>query len=108
MLIADDFTFANVRLAVRAIAEHLTDKKKHPTVLVGYDTRFYSEEFSALAVQILQEHGIHTLLCETFTPTPAIAFEIQRRKLDGGINFTASHNPALFRSLRMRGQRCRK
>ena len=68
-LIADDFTFANVRLAVRAIAEHLTDKKKHPTVLVGYDTRFYSEEFSALAVHILQEHGIHTLLCETFTPT---------------------------------------
>src|SRR5262250_3851340 len=99
-LIADDFTFANVRLAVRAIAEHLTDKRKHPTVLVGYDTRFYSEEFSALAVQILQEHGIHTLLCEGFTPTPAIAYEIQRRKLDGGINFTASHNPAQYHGLK--------
>src|SRR5215469_2937048 len=99
-LIADDFTFANVRLAVRAIAEHLTDKKRHPTVLVGYDTRFYSEEFSALAVEILQQHGIHTMLCETFTPTPAIAFEIQRRKLDGGINFTASHNPAQYHGLK--------
>src|SRR5215475_7846927 len=99
-LIADDFTFANVRLAVRAIAEHLTDKRRHPTVLVGYDTRFYSEEFSALAVEILQEHGIHTLLCEGFTPTPAIAYEIQRRKLDGGINFTASHNPAPYHGLK--------
>src|SRR5258707_6087103 len=99
-LIADDFTFANVRLAVRAIAEHLTEKKKRPSVLVGYDTRFYSEEFSALAVRILQEHGIHTLLCETFTPTPAIAYEIQRRKLDGGINFTASHNPAQYPGLK--------
>jgi len=99
-IIADDFTFANVRLAVRAIAEHLTDKKRHPTVLVGYDTRFYSEEFSALAVSILQAHGIHTLLCETFTPTPAIAYEIQRRKLDGGINFTASHNPAQYHGLK--------
>src|SRR6266481_3918624 len=99
-LIADDFTFANVRLAVRAIAEHLTEKKKHPTVLVGYDTRFYSVEFSALAVKILQEHGIHTLLCETFTPTPAIAYEIQRRKLDGAINFTASHNPAQYHGLK--------
>jgi phosphoglucomutase len=99
-LIADDFTFANVRLAVRAIAEHLTEKKKRPTVLVGYDTRFYSEEFSALAVRILQEHGIHTLLCETFTPTPAIAYEIQRRKLDGAINFTASHNPAQYHGLK--------
>ena len=99
-LIADDFTFANVRLAVRAIAEHLTEKKKHATVLVGYDTRFYSEEFSALAVRILEDHGIHTLLCETFTPTPAIAYEIQRRKLDGAINFTASHNPAQYHGLK--------
>ncbi len=102
-LIADDFTFANVRLAVRAISEHLTAKKQHPTVLVGYDTRFYSEEFSALAVQVLQEHGIKTLLCETFTPTPAIAYEIQRRKLDGGINFTASHNPAQYHGLKFSG-----
>src|ERR1700739_4530843 len=99
-LIADDFTFANVRLAVRAIAEHLTEKKKHSPLLVGYDTRFYSEEFSALAVRILQEHGIHTLLCETFTPTPAIAYEIQRRKLDGGINFPGSHNPAQYHGLK--------
>src|SRR5258708_19400921 len=75
-LIADDFTFANVRLAVRAIAEHLTEKKKRPTVLVGYDTRFYSEEFSALAVGILQEHWIHPLLCETFTPTPPYPLDI--------------------------------
>src|SRR5579864_8565156 len=99
-LIADDFTFANVRLAVRAIAEHLTEKKKKPTILVGYDTRFYSEEFSQLAVAILQQHKIRTLLCETFTPTPAVAFEIQRSKLDGAINFTASHNPAQYHGLK--------
>lgn len=99
-LIADDFTFANVRLAVRAIADHINDKKKNGTVLVGYDTRFYSEEFSQLAVEILQQHGIRTLLCETFTPTPAIAYEIMRRKLDGAINFTASHNPAQYHGLK--------
>src|SRR5581483_1411096 len=61
-LIADDFTFANVRLAVTAIAEHVKTKTKSPTVLVGYDTRFYSEEFSALAAGILQQHGIRVLL----------------------------------------------
>jgi alpha-D-glucose phosphate-specific phosphoglucomutase len=111
-LIADDFTFANIRLAVTAIAEHINAKaakgaKKGkgaktntPTVLVGYDTRFYSEEFSQLAVEILQQHKIRTLLCETFTPTPAIAFEIIRRKLDGAINFTASHNPAQYHGLK--------
>ena len=99
-LIADDFTFANVRLAVTAIAEHINAKKKNATVLVGYDTRFYSEEFSQLAVEILQQNGIHTLLCETFTPTPAIAYEVIRRKLDGAVNFTASHNPAQYHGLK--------
>src|SRR5580704_19539249 len=99
-LIADDFTFANVRLAVTAIADHVNSKAKNPTILVGYDPRFYSEEFSQLAVAILNRHGIRTLLCDTFTPTPAIAYEITRRKLDGAINFTASHNPAQYHGLK--------
>ena len=99
-LIADDFTFANVRLAVTAIADHVNNHKKNSTILVGYDTRFYSEEFSQLAVDILQQNHIRPLLCETFTPTPAIAYEITRRKLDGAINFTASHNPAQYHGLK--------
>ena len=99
-LIADDFTFANVRLAVTAIAEHVKSKAKNPTVLVGYDTRFYSEEFSRLAVDVLQEHKIRTLLCDTFSPTPAVAYEIMRLKLDGAVNFTASHNPAQYHGLK--------
>ena len=102
-LIADDFTFANVRLAVTAIAGHVNDAKKNSTILVGYDPRFYSEEFSQLAVDILQQHKIKTLLCETFTPTPAIAYEITRSKLDGAINFTASHNPAQYHGLKFSG-----
>jgi phosphoglucomutase len=99
-LIADDFTFVNVRLAVTAIAEHVNDHKKNSTILVGYDPRFYSEEFSQLAVDILQHNRIRTLLCETFTPTPAIAYEIIRRQLDGAVNFTASHNPAQYHGLK--------
>jgi phosphoglucomutase len=99
-VIAEDFTFANVRLALTAIAEHVKAKSSQPSILVGYDTRFYSEEFSQLAVDILQHHGIRALLCETFTPTPAVAFEIMRRKLDGAVNFTASHNPAQYHGLK--------
>ena len=99
-VIADDFTFAHVRLALTAIAEHVKAKSAEPSLLVGYDTRFYSEEFSQLAVDILQHHGIRALLCETFTPTPAVAYEIMRRKLDGAINFTASHNPAQYHGLK--------
>jgi len=99
-VIAEDFTFANVRLALTAIAEHVKAKSPQPSILVGYDTRFYSEEFSQLAVDILQHYGVRALLCETFTPTPAVAYEIMRRKLDGAVNFTASHNPAQYHGLK--------
>jgi phosphoglucomutase len=99
-LIADDFTFANVRLAVTAIAEHVKSEAKNPTILIGYDTRFYSEEFSQLATGILKKHGIRALVCDTFSPTPAVAYEITRSKLDGAINFTASHNPAQYHGLK--------
>jgi len=86
--------------AAARYAGHVNDHKKNSTILVGYDPRFYSEEFSQLAVDILQQNHIRTLLCETFTPTPAIAYEIARRKLDGAINFTASHNPAQYHGLK--------
>ncbi len=99
-IIADDFTFANVRLAVTAIAQHAKSRTPHPALLVAYDTRFYSEDFTRLAVEILQQQGIRVLQANTFAPTPAVAYEIIRRKLDGAINFTASHNPAEYHGLK--------
>ncbi len=99
-LIADEFTFANVRLAVTAIAEHVLSKSGEPAVLVAYDTRFYSEEFARLAAEILSRHGVRVLLCDSFAPTPAAAYEILRRKLTGAVNFTASHNPAPYHGLK--------
>ena len=102
-IIADDFTFANVRLAVAAIAEHARSQNPNPTLIVAHDTRFFAEEFSLAAAQILREHGIHVLLCEHATPTPTIAYEIRRRKVDGAINFTASHNPAEYQGLKFSG-----
>ena len=99
-LIADDFTFANVRLAVTAIAEHVNSRAAKPVVLVAGDPRFYSEEFTCLAAEILLENGIRVLEADAFAPTPAVAYEIVRRKLDGAINFTASHNPAQYHGLK--------
>src|SRR5258708_37710569 len=102
-IIADDFTFANVRLAVAAIADHVRSRNGKPTLIVGHDTRFFGDEFSLTAAQILREHGVHVLLCEGATPTPVIAHEIVRRKADGAINFTASHNPAEYQGLKFSG-----
>jgi len=99
-IIAEDFTFPNVRVAVAAIAEHVLSRNRRPTLLVARDTRFFSEEFARAAATELEERGVHPLLCTGATPTPAVACEIRRRKVDGAINFTASHNPAEYHGLK--------
>ncbi len=102
-VIADQFTFANVRLVVGAIAGHVLSKNKKPTLIIGHDPRFLSENFAASAAAALRAHGVRVLLCDHSAPTPAIAFEILRRKTDGAINFTASHNPAEYHGLKFSG-----
>jgi phosphoglucomutase len=99
-IIAEDFTFPNVRIAAAAIAEHVLSRNKRPTLAVAHDTRFFSEEFALSAATELAERGVKPLLCTGATPTPAVACEIRRRKIDGAINFTASHNPAEYHGLK--------
>ena len=102
-IIADEFTFGNVRLAAAAIADHVLSKNPKPTLIIGHDTRFFGEEFTLAAATILRERGVGVLLCDAPAPTPAIAYEIRRRKVDGAINFTASHNPADYQGLKFSG-----
>jgi phosphoglucomutase len=102
-VIGDQFTFGGVRLAARAIAQQLRAQKSHPTLLVGYDTRFFSEEFARAAAHVLREEGCHVLLCQHAVPTPALAYEIGRRAADGAVNITASHNPAEYNGIKVSG-----
>lgn len=100
-VIADDFTVARVRVVTQAIADHIASQTlKERGIIVGYDTRFMSERFAEEAVKVLCANGIHTYLSNRDAPTPAISFEIIRRKAAGGINFTASHNPPQYNGLK--------
>ncbi len=100
-VIADDFTFNRVRTVVQAIAEHIAAQGlKDKGVVVGYDTRFLSEHFAAEAVKVLAANGIRSFLSNRDVPTPAVAFEIIRRRAAGGINFTASHNPPEYNGIK--------
>lgn len=102
-VIADNFTFANVRLASAGIAQYLLSKSRHPVVVVGFDTRFFSEKFAETAADVLNAHGVKTLVATRPDPTPALAYEIIHRRLDGGVNITASHNPAQYNGLKFSG-----
>ncbi len=100
-VIADDFTFSRVRAVTQAIADHLVAQGlKDKGVVVGYDTRFLSERFAPESVRVFAANGIRSYLSNRDVPTPAVAFEIIRRKAAGGINFTASHNPPEYNGLK--------
>jgi len=108
-IIAQDFTFDNVRLATQGIAQYLraelADKQsavhgRKPLVVIGYDTRFLGREFSLAVAEVLASNGLEPLLCDRDTPTPVIAHNIRTRKAIGGINMTASHNPAEYQGLK--------
>src|SRR5437899_1481938 len=99
-IIADEFTFANLRLATEAIGRYVKRRNSSPVLLVGYDTRFASEHFGREAARVLSSQNIRARLCSQAVPTPAVAFAIVHDKLDGAVNITASHNPGEYNGLK--------
>ncbi len=103
-IIADQFTFDNVVLVTQAICDLLKkNKETNNGILISNDTRFLGDEFKKVAAQVVASNGIKVYITERDTPTPVIAFEIVRRKLNGGISFTASHNPPKYQGLKFFG-----
>ena len=102
--IADTYTFANVRRLTGAIADHLksTGEAEHG-VVVGYDTRFLSEDFAAAAAGTLAQAGVRSHLAVAAVPTPTVAHAVIHHRAAAGITITASHNPAPDNGLKLSG-----
>ena len=101
--IADDYTFSSVRRCAHGFASFL--RSQTPTggaVVVGYDRRFGSEHFAEAAAEVLASHGLHVLLTQGATPTPAIAHAVREHSALGAVNITASHNPASDNGFKVR------
>ncbi len=100
-VMAEEFTFANVRRAVNGIARYVASvKPSGARIVVGRDPRFLGESFVSMAADILAAHNIIPLVISEPAPTPAIAYEVMRAKTDGAINFTASHNPPEYNGIK--------
>jgi len=94
-IIADDFTYDNVRVAAAAIANYvLAEEDWAAGVCIGWDTRFGSRSFAGVVAKVLSGAGIPVVIADRETPTPALSFEVRRRKAAGGVMITSSHNPA--------------
>src|SRR5512136_1089023 len=104
-IIAEDFTFDNVRICAQAVAEYLKkaglDKQG---LVIGYDTRFASEDFAAAAAEVMAGNNIEVHLCLKPTPTPVVSFAVPATKSAGAILITASHNPGSWNGFKFRSQ----
>lgn len=107
-VIADAFTFDNVRLVTRAITVAAQRFEAPPsvdrnTLVVGYDRRFLSAEFSAEVAVVLRDAGFHVLLSDAPTPSQNISHAVRARNALAGVIVTASHNPAKYNGLKVKG-----
>jgi alpha-D-glucose phosphate-specific phosphoglucomutase len=93
-LIADDFTFDNVRRVARAIAGYvLKHEEAARGVIIGYDTRFASDRAARVVAEVIAAAGIPVLLANDYVPTPAVSYNVKKLGAAGGVMVTSSHNP---------------
>ena len=84
-----------MRVCAQAVANYLKETGLASRgLIVGYDTRFASEDFASAAAEVVASNGIKVYLCSKATPTPVISYGILAKKAGGAIIITASHNPA--------------
>ena len=103
-VIANDFTFANVRIAAEAIAAYVhAQEDPAKSLCIGYDTRFGSRAFARACAEVVAATGIPVQLSQAVTPTPALSFGVHRRGAAGGIMITSSHNPAQWNGVKYKG-----
>ena len=102
-VIAEDYTFDNVRTLTQATAEYL---RRHDLadreIVIGYDTRFLSDAFAAAAAEVMAANGLRVALADAPLPTPALSFAVVERGAGSGIMITASHNPAHWNGFKVK------
>ncbi len=104
-VIAEDYTFDNLRRAAQGFASYLLEQgKQGQWVVVGHDKRFHSENFAAAAAEVLAGNGLNVYLTNGATPTPVIAYAVVDKKACGAINITASHNPPTDNGFKVRDE----
>ncbi len=104
-VIAEDYTFDNVRRAAQGFASYMLQRgKKGQVIIVGYDKRFDSEYFAAAVAEVLAANGFTVHLTDSATPTPVIAFSVVNHHAAGAVNITASHNPATDDGFKVRDE----
>jgi phosphomannomutase len=104
-VIADDYTFDNVRRVAGAIASYvLKDEDSRRGIFIGYDTRFGSRRFAQVVAEVIAAAGIPVKLSNDYTPTPAVSYAVKHQAAAGGVMITSSHNPWNWNGVKFKGK----
>jgi phosphomannomutase len=104
-IIADDFTFDNVRRVAGAIASYvLKYEDAAHGVFIGYDTRFASQRAAQVAADVIAAAGVPVKLADDYTPTPAVSYAVKTNGAAGGVMITSSHNPWNWNGVKFKGK----
>src|SRR6266566_670950 len=104
-IIADDFTFDNVKKVAHAIARYVVrceDARKG--IIIGYDHRFASDRGAEVIAEVVSTTGTPVWLADKPCPTPAISLLVRQRGAAGGIVVTASHNPYRWNGIKYKAK----
>lgn len=96
-----------VRRATKGLAEYiktLGSEAMQRGVVISYDTRKYSSEFSIEVAKVLAKNGVNAYLFDTVHPVPMCSFAIRHLKAIAGVMITASHNPKIYNGYKVYGE----
>lgn len=85
-----------VSRATQGFADYLNAHFENPSVAIGRDSRNRGQEFVRCSAEVLAGNGIKAYVYPRIEPTPAVSFAVRDLGCSGGINITASHNPAEY------------
>ena len=102
-IMGEEFTFENVRACAQAVAEHFAETRgREQPLVVGYDTRFQSDEFALAVARVLAGNGFQVQLADRPAPTPALSYRIIEAGAGGGVIVTSSHNPFRWNGIKVK------
>jgi phosphomannomutase len=102
-VIADDFTFDNVRIVAQAVADLIHEEgRSGAPVPVGYDVRFLSRRFSEAVAAVLEGNDIPTILPDAPITTPMLSCQVVACAAPLGVGVTASHNPPHYNGIKIK------
>jgi len=104
-IIAEDFTFGNVRICAQAVADYLIESGlSERGLVIGYDSRFASGDFARTTAEVICGNGIKVYLCDKAAPTPVVSYGVIANKAGGAVVITASHNPAQWNGFKYKSE----